>query len=177
MRRSSGQATIEIVAFIPLVVLVVAAVVQFLAAGDARERAAAAAQAGAVALLEDGDPEAAVQDALGDAADRSTIIIDGHRVKVTVRPRAFAPPVAGWLEATASADAGRARAGGVAHGHPRWRRRVIAPGRQRGNHGRRPGVRTGGGPMRRPAQPAGVRPAAARRACGSAEPHGPGAPP
>lgn len=106
MRRSSGQATIEIVAFIPLVVLVVAAVVQFLAAGDARERAAAAAQAGAVALLEDGDPEAAVQDALGDAADRSTIIIDGHRVKVTVRPRAFAPPVAGWLEATATADAG-----------------------------------------------------------------------
>jgi hypothetical protein len=87
------------------VVLVVAAVVQFLSAGSARETAAAAAQAGAVALLQDGDPQAAVEDALGDAADRSTIVIDGHRVKVTVRPRAFAPPVADWLEATATADA------------------------------------------------------------------------
>lgn len=104
--RQRGQASVETVACIPLVVFAVAAVVQFLSAGTAREKAAAAAQAGVVAILQDGDPEAAVRDALGHAVDRSTVTIDGQRVRVTVEPRAFVPPLGDLLAATSSADAG-----------------------------------------------------------------------
>ncbi len=103
---SPGQATVEFVALIPILVLVVAAVVQVLAAGSAHERAAAAAEAGAVAMLEDADPKAAIEDALGAASERATFVIDGRRVRVRVEPRAFAPPLADALASTEEADAG-----------------------------------------------------------------------
>ncbi len=105
-RRSAGQATVELVALMPFVVLAVAAAVQVLAAGTADERASAAAEAGAVALLQNRDPKAAVQDALGEAKDRATFTISGHRVHVTVRPRAFTRGLAELLAATSAADAG-----------------------------------------------------------------------
>ena len=106
MRPARGQAAVEAVLLIPLVVVVVAAVAQVLAAGTAHERAAAAAEAGAVALLQDADPKDAVERALGAAAGRTTFVIDGHHVRVTVRPRAFAPALGDLLAATAEADAG-----------------------------------------------------------------------
>ncbi len=106
MKRAAGQASIEVVALIPMLVVVVAAVVQVLAAGSARERAGAAAAAGAVALLQDADPREAIERALGPAAERADFVIDAHHVRVTVRPRAFAPPFADLLAATAEADAG-----------------------------------------------------------------------
>jgi hypothetical protein len=106
VRRESGQASVEVVACIPVIVVVVAAVVQVLAAGSARERAGAAAEAGAVALLQEADPKEAVERALGHALDRSEFVIDGHHVRVTVRPRAFAPALADLLAATSEADAG-----------------------------------------------------------------------
>lgn len=101
-----GQASVELVALIPLVVLAVAAAVQVLAAGTAHERAGAAAEAGAVAILQDADPKAAVEAALGDALERASFTISGRRVRVTVRPRAFAAPVAEALASTSMADAG-----------------------------------------------------------------------
>ncbi|MEA2125075.1 MAG: hypothetical protein QOI80_1857 [Solirubrobacteraceae bacterium] len=94
------------VAFLPVVAIAVAAVVQVLAAGSAHERASAAAEAGAVALLQDADPQAAVERALGPATRRATFVIDGHHVRVTVRPRALAPPLGELLASTAQADAG-----------------------------------------------------------------------
>jgi hypothetical protein len=106
MKHERGQAAIELVAFLPVVVIVVAAVVQVLAAGSAREHAAEAAEAGAVALLQGADPKEAVERALGAAAERSAFVIDGHHVRVSVRPRAFAPPLAELLAATSEADAG-----------------------------------------------------------------------
>ncbi len=106
LRRCAGQATVELVALIPFAVLVVAAAVQVLAAGSADERASAAAEAGAVALLQDRDPKAAVQDALGRAKGRASFTISGHRVRVTVRPRAFTDGLAELLAATSAADAG-----------------------------------------------------------------------
>jgi hypothetical protein len=106
MRRDSGQASVEVVALIPVLLVVVAAVAQVLAAGSARERAGAAAEAGAVALLQDSDPKPAIERALGHALDRSEFVVDKHHVRVTVRPRAFAPPLADLLAATAEADAG-----------------------------------------------------------------------
>lgn len=102
----AGQASVELVALIPFVVLAVAAAVQVLAAGTAHERASAAAQAGAVALLQDADPKVAVEAALGGALRRSTFTISGRRVRVTVRPKAFAAPVAEVLASTSMADAG-----------------------------------------------------------------------
>jgi hypothetical protein len=101
-----GQASLELVLFIPLVVMVVMAVVQVLAAGAARETAASAAEAGALAMLQDADPAEAVKAALGGAADRAVVTLDGHEVRVTVRPRAFAAPIADLLAATSTADAG-----------------------------------------------------------------------
>lgn len=104
--RQVGQASVELVALIPCVVLAVAAAVQVLAAGTAHERASAAAEAGAVALLQDADPKAAVEAALGGALHRATFTISGRRVRVTVRPKAFAAPVAQVLASTSTADAG-----------------------------------------------------------------------
>lgn len=101
-----GQASVEFVALIALVVVVVAAVVQFLAAGTANERASAAAEAGAAALLQDTDPRAAVEAALGGSIERSEFKIDGRHVRVTVRPRSLAPLLGDLLAATARADAG-----------------------------------------------------------------------
>lgn len=101
-----GQAAVELVAFLPVVVIVVAAVVQVLAAGSAHERAGEAAEAGAVAMLQDADPEAAVERALGGDKARASFVVDGRRVQVTVRPRAFAPSLSRALAATVRADAG-----------------------------------------------------------------------
>jgi hypothetical protein len=135
MRRANGQATLELVAFIPVVVIAIAAVVQVLAAGSAHERASAAAEAGAMALLQDADPKAAVEAALGGAAERSSFVIDGHHVRVTVRPRTFAPPLADLLAATSEADAGEegdaarrtvVRGGDGESGRPRERARFEA---------------------------------------------------
>lgn len=101
-----GQAAVEIVAALPLLALVVAAAVSVLGAGAAREAAASAAQAGAMALLQDGDPRAAARRALRGAEGRSRVVVHGRRVRVTVRPRALAPALGRWLAATSAADAG-----------------------------------------------------------------------
>jgi hypothetical protein len=92
---------------LPLVVLVALAVAQGLAARSAASLAGGAAQAGAVALLQERDAAAAARAALGDR-DRggATIRVDGTRVTVRVRPRSVLPAVAGLLTSTTTADAG-----------------------------------------------------------------------
>lgn len=104
----SGQASVELVALAPLLVAVVLAAAQLLAGGSARELADHAAEAGAIALLQqDADPTAAVRDAVpGWSRGRVDVRIDGRRVRVRLRPRAFLPAVAGLLEATGEAHAG-----------------------------------------------------------------------
>ena len=157
-RGAAGQATVELVALIPVIVVAVAAVVQVLAAGTARERAGAAAEAGAVALLQDADPKAAIETrARAARSERSEFVIDGRRVRVTVRPRAFAPPLAELLAATARADAGeeaepvartvvarRRTASGSRRSAPasrRCRRACVGPGRERALRSRRRALR------------------------------------
>lgn len=112
-----GQASVELVAVLPLLAVVVAAVVSVLGAGSAREAAASAAQAGAMAMLQDADPRAAAEQALGPAAKRAHVGIEGRHVSVTVRPRALTPVVGRLLAATSSADAGPGAAA-VAAGPP-----------------------------------------------------------
>jgi hypothetical protein len=106
-RSAGGQASIELVAILPLALLIALAVAQLLAAGAAREQSAGAAEAGAVALLQGGDPRAAAQAALGgDWQGRASVRVRGRRVEVAVRPRGLVPGLAGLLESSSTADAG-----------------------------------------------------------------------
>ena len=107
---SAGQASVELVVLAPLLLAIVLAVAQLLAAGAARELADHAAEAGAIALLQGTDPGAAARDAVpGWSRGRVRVRIDGRRVRVCLRPRAVLPALAPMLESTAEADAGPRR--------------------------------------------------------------------
>jgi hypothetical protein len=105
----AGQASVELVAILPLALLVALAIAQLLAAGMARELAGNAAEAGAVAVLQGTDPGAAARAALpGWSRERATVRVSGRRIEIRVRPRTVIPLLADRLAATASADAGPA---------------------------------------------------------------------
>jgi hypothetical protein len=105
--RQEGQATVELVGLLPLLLAVALTAATVLAGQAAAEQAGQAAEAGAVARIQGGDPRRAVRDALPDRArPGADVAIDGSRVTVTVRPRVPLPFLAGALEATATADAG-----------------------------------------------------------------------
>ena len=102
-----GQASVELVAFLPLLVTVALAVAQVLAAGAARELAGHAAEAGAVALGRGDDARAAARASLpGWSRSRLRVDVDGRRVEVRVEPLPFVPPLASLLTAEVAADAG-----------------------------------------------------------------------
>lgn len=104
-RADHGQATVELVGLLPVLVAVALGAAQLLAAGIARELADHAAEAGAAAILQGGDPERAARAALpGWARDRMTVTVRGGRVSVTVRPPAPSDALAGRLAAHARAD-------------------------------------------------------------------------
>ena len=107
LRSERGQSSVELVALLPLTLLIGLAVTAVLGIRSAAGEAAAAAQAGAMALIQDADGEQAARAALPRAARRrAEIRIHGRRVTVTVRAT-FQPPFAGRaLAATASASAG-----------------------------------------------------------------------
>jgi hypothetical protein len=111
-RRSShtgaaGQATVELVAILPLLVAVALAVGQLLAAGAAHELAGTAAESGAAAILQGLDPQKAATGALPDwSQSRVDVQVAGRRVRVHVRPVPLLPGLADLLASTATADAG-----------------------------------------------------------------------
>ncbi len=101
----AGQATVELVALLPLLLIVALAAAALLAGHGAREQAGTAAQAGAMAMLQGGDPRESARRALPTAVrGRTTIEIDGRRVTVRVRPSL--PLVARAMTAAVTADAG-----------------------------------------------------------------------
>lgn len=108
MRRSQlGQASVEAVALLPLLAVGALAAGQLLAAGQARELAGAAAQAGAMAVIQGGDPRAAAHAAIpGWSRSRAAVAVDGRDVVVTLRPPGVLPGLAGLLVARAAASAG-----------------------------------------------------------------------
>lgn len=108
-RDTRGQSTVELVGLLPLLVAVVFAAAQLLAAGVASELADHAAQTGAMALLQDdGAPKDAAREALPRwARDRADVEVRDRQVIVTVRPPSPLGPVADALTAHAVADAGR----------------------------------------------------------------------
>jgi len=106
-RAETGQSSIELVALLPLTLVIGVAIMSLLAARSAAGEAASAAQAGAMALLQDADAAAAAREALPlPARHRAEIHVDGRRITVTVRPATQPPFLASALASTASADAG-----------------------------------------------------------------------
>ena len=107
MRSQRGQATVELVAMLPLMVAVAWAAAQVLAAGAAREFAGHAAEAGAIALLQGADPVAAARSAVpGWSRSRLEVEVRGEAVHVSVRPVPLVPPLADRLTATSVARTG-----------------------------------------------------------------------
>jgi hypothetical protein len=103
----AGQASVELVAMVPLLVAVALALGQLLAAGAARELAGHAAEAGASALGRGDDPRQAARAALpGWGRGRLEVEVKGRRVTATVEPLPFVPPLAERLRSSATADAG-----------------------------------------------------------------------
>ncbi|MEY2516646.1 MAG: hypothetical protein QOJ89_4004 [bacterium] len=108
-RGQAGQASIELAVLGPLLVVVVLAGAQLLAAGAAGELADHAAEAAAIAILQGGDPAGAARDAVpGWSRARVDVHVAGRRVDVRLRPPSPIPGLAGLLEARATADAGPA---------------------------------------------------------------------
>jgi hypothetical protein len=107
VRDSSGQASVELVALAPLLLVVVLAAAQLLAAGAAGELADHAAEAAAIAILQRADPAAAARDAVPRwSHGRMTVRVSGRSVRVRIRPRSPIPALARLLEASGAADAG-----------------------------------------------------------------------
>jgi len=89
------------------VFVIALAIMSLLAARSAAGEAAAAAQAGAMALIQDADARSAAREALPtESRRRAEIAVHGGRVTVTVRP-SRPPLLASALATTASAHAGR----------------------------------------------------------------------
>jgi hypothetical protein len=104
-----GQATVELVGLLPLLLAVGFGVFSALGAGAASEAAGAAAEAGAVALLQGRDAEAAARASLAGWPRRDTRVEVGRRaVTVRVAPHGPLPALDERLAATTTAHAGEA---------------------------------------------------------------------
>ena len=105
----AGQATVELIALLPVLIAAALAALHVLAAHAAHEAAGHAAHAAAVAVLQDRDAEAAARASLTDWPRRNvTVRRRGPRVLVAVRPRLPITSLAARLTAEAIADAGTA---------------------------------------------------------------------
>jgi len=109
-RGQEGQATVEAVASIPLLLLAGAVALQLLVAGYVLTLADGAAEAGALALAA-GRParEAAAATLPGWAADGAEVSVRGGEVSVRLRPPSPVPGLADALTVTSSAFARPAR--------------------------------------------------------------------
>jgi hypothetical protein len=102
-----GQSTVEVVGLLPVLLAVALGAAQLLAAGVTNEVADHAAEAGALAVLQGGDPaDAARRSVPGWARERVAVEVSGSRVSVSVRPPSPFASVATRLTAHATAHAG-----------------------------------------------------------------------
>ena len=105
-----GQATVELIAALPALLLAGLVALQLLAAGYAMTLADGAAEAGALALASGGSPADAARGALpGWAEDDVSISVDGGEVSVRLRPPSPIPALAERLAISSSASARAAR--------------------------------------------------------------------
>jgi len=92
-RDQSGQASVELVAAIPVLLVVTLVVAQLVVAGYALWSAGAAARAGARAGYVGGDAEAAARRSLPSPLRQGATINDGDGISVRVRAPAFLPGI------------------------------------------------------------------------------------
>lgn len=112
MRRpgTSGQASVELIAALPALLLAALLSLQLLAAGYAMTLADGAAEAGALALASGGSAAEAARRALpGWAKDNIVVAVEGGRVTVRLRPPSPFRAIADRLAITSSASARSAR--------------------------------------------------------------------
>jgi hypothetical protein len=103
MDRQSGQASVELLAGVPALLLAGVIALQLLAVGYSLTLADAAAEAGALAAAVGRDPEPAVDEALpGWAGNRVSVDERGGRVTVELRPPSPLAAVAERLEVRSS---------------------------------------------------------------------------
>ena len=99
-----GQATVEVLATVPALLLTGLLCLQLLAAGYALTLAEGAAEAGAAARVAGLAARPAVEAALpGWAGDRVEVEIEGGSLTVRLRPPAALPALAGALEVSSTA--------------------------------------------------------------------------
>jgi hypothetical protein len=104
-RRERGQATVETVALVPLLLAVGLGLMQLLAVGYASVLAGGAAEAGALALASGREPRAAVRQALpGWSEAKARLTVNGGRVELRLRPPSVLDALAKRLEVTATAE-------------------------------------------------------------------------
>ena len=100
-----GQATLETIALVPLLLIVGLGLMQLLAVGYASVLAGSAAEAGALALAGGTDPRAAAQRALpGWSEARTRIAVEGGTVEIRLRPPSVLRALADRLEVRAAAE-------------------------------------------------------------------------
>ncbi|HEX2264906.1 MAG TPA: hypothetical protein VHH14_01355 [Solirubrobacterales bacterium] len=105
-----GQATVELVAALPTLLLAALVALQLLAAGYALTLADGAAEAGALALASGGSAVEAARAALpGWAEDDVSVAVEGGEVSVRLRPPSPIEALAERLVVSSSAAARPAR--------------------------------------------------------------------
>lgn len=104
MRSVRGQASVELLGALPVVLLVGLVVLQLLAVGYSAVLAGDAAEAAALALADGGEATAAARAAVpGWSRARMRVEVHGGRVEVRLRPPAALASLARELEVAAHA--------------------------------------------------------------------------
>ena len=105
LRHERGQAAVELLAVLPLVLAVAAAAAQLLAVGYSSVLAGNAAEAAALAAAAGGDPRAAARQALpGWSRAHARVSVSGGEVRVNLRPPTLLRVLADELEISAKAS-------------------------------------------------------------------------
>ena len=104
---NDGQATVELLTVVPVLLAVTLAAAQLLAAGLCRELAGQAAGAGAEALLQGREPLAAARESLpGWSHSELRVTRRGRAIRVQISPPSLIPGLARLLSVEGRADAG-----------------------------------------------------------------------
>lgn len=107
MNGDRGQSSVELLGVLVLVLIVAGAAAQALAWRAAREAAGVAAQAGAMALVQGGDPARAARAAApGWARARIAVTVGENSVAVAIMPRELVPGAAALGPVRLSAGTG-----------------------------------------------------------------------
>jgi hypothetical protein len=105
-RAERGQAQLELIAGLPLLILAALVALQLLGVAYAQSLADGAAEAGAIAAADGRDEERAARDGLpGWARSRVDVEVDDGRVEVELDPPALIPGLAEELSVSSSAYA------------------------------------------------------------------------